>query len=73
MGLEFDERRVKRTQEDQEMNPIVRTYTKEDMSTVKEGQQEDTMCKEINCNITPFVQSNSRFDQDSMRQMPIPN
>ena len=32
------------------MNPIVRTYTKEDMSAAKEGQQEDTMRKEINCN-----------------------
>ena len=42
MGLEFDERRVKRTQEDQAMNPIVRTHTKEDMSVAKEGKQEDT-------------------------------
>ena len=49
MGLEFDERRVKRTQEDQAMNPIVRTHTKEDMSAAKEGKQEDTMCKETNC------------------------
>ena len=50
MGLEFDERRVKRTQEDQAMNPIVRTHTKEDMSVAKEGKQEDTMCKVTNCN-----------------------
>ena len=71
MGLEFDKRRVKRTQEDQAMNPIVRTYTKENMSVAKEGKQEDTMCKETNCNITPFVQSNPRFDQNSMRQVPI--
>ena len=73
MGLEFDERRVKRTQENQTMNPIIRTHTEEDMSVAKEGKQEDTMCKETNCNITPFIQSNPRFDQDSMRQMPILN
>ena len=50
MGLEFNKRRVKQTQEDQAMNPIVGTHTKEDMSAVKEGKQEDTMCKETNCN-----------------------
>ena len=49
MGLEFNKRRVKRTQEDQAMNPIVGTHTKEDMSAAKEGKQEDTMCKETNC------------------------
>ena len=32
-----------------------------------------SMIKETNCNITPFVQSNPRFDQNSMRQMPIPS
>ena len=32
------------------MNPIIRTHTKENMSAVKEGKQEDTMCKETNCN-----------------------
>ena len=63
MGLEFNEGRVKWTQEDQAMNPIIRTHTKEDMRVAKEGKQEDTMCKETNCNITPFVQSNSRFNQ----------
>ena len=73
MGLEFDERRVKWTQEDQAMNPIIRTHTKEDMRVAKEGKQEDTMCKETNCNITPFVQSNSRFNQNPMRQAPIPS
>ena len=73
MGLEFNKRRVKRTQEDQAMNPIVGTHTKEDMSAAKEGKQEDTMCKETNCNIIPFVQSNPRFDQNSMRQTPIPS
>ena len=36
MGLEFDEGRVKRTQEDQAMNPIVRTHTKEDMRATQE-------------------------------------
>ena len=50
MGLEFNERRVKQTEEDQAMNPIVRTHTKEDMSAAKEEKQEDTMCKETNCN-----------------------
>ena len=48
--LEFDERGVKRTQEDQAMNPIVGTHTKENMSAAKEEKQEDTMCKETNCN-----------------------
>ena len=32
------------------MNPIIRTHTKEDMRAAKEGKQEDTMCKETNCN-----------------------
>ena len=55
------------------MDPVIRTHTKEDMSTTKERKQEDTMRKETDCNITPFIQSNPRFDQNSMRQMPIPN
>ena len=71
--LEFDERGVKRTQEDQAMNPIVGTHTKENMSAAKEEKQEDTMCKETNCIITPFVQLNPWFDQNSVRQTPILN
>ena len=37
-GLKFNERRVKRTQEDQAMNPIIRTHTEEDVSATEEGK-----------------------------------
>ena len=73
MGLEFDKRRVDRAKEDQAMNSIVGTHTEEQMSMAKEGKKKDTMREETNCNITPFIQSNPRFDQNSMRQKPIPS
>ena len=53
------------------MNPIIRTHTKKDMSMMEERQKEDTISEETNHNVTPFIQSNPRFDQNSMRQTPI--
>ena len=53
------------------MYPIIGTHTEEQMSTAKERKKKDTMREETNCNITPFVQLNPRFNQNSMRQKPI--
>ena len=69
-GLKFNERRVKRTQEDQAMNPIVRTHTKEDMSIAKEGKQEDTMSKETNCNTVSSSNDKSSAGQSIISLIP---
>ena len=53
------------------MCPIVREHTEQEMSTMIERKQEDTIGKETNCNITPFIQSNSWFNQNSTREIPI--
>ena len=53
------------------MSPIVGTHTKEDMSAAEEGKQEDTMCKETNCNTQFTLLVCYRFTFYRYHQPPI--
>ena len=63
-GLEFDKRRVQRTQKNQSMYPIVRIHTKEQMSATQDRKEKDTMIKEMNCN------SNQKVHKVSSEELP---
>ena len=52
------------------MDPIIRTHTKEDMSAMKEGKQEDTMCKETNCN--SIYHNTYQYDYELYTPLSVP-
>ena len=60
---------IHRVDEKKTMNPFRTKHTQERVSPLVEGKEKNTMKKEKNRNITPFVHLNSRFNQNTTREV----